>query len=140
MEKVTLAETFTQFDEAWTPKIVASLNDYDVQLAKYEDEFVWHKHDDTDDLFLVIRGRVVIQLRDRDVELGPGELFVVPKGVEQSADAGFHSISSDGDVRSHSSCSFDRARDNFGFLPSREGDRRRMGRSMGDDGGPRTER
>ncbi len=82
MEKVNLAEKFTQFDEAWTPKIVASLNDYDVQLAKFEDEFVWHKHDDTDDLFLVIRGRVVIQLRDRDVELSPGELFVVPKGVE----------------------------------------------------------
>lgn len=82
MEKVNLAEKLSQFDEVWSPKIVASLNDYDVQLAKLRDEFVWHKHEETDDFFLVIRGHVVIQLRDRDVELGPGELFVVPKGVE----------------------------------------------------------
>jgi mannose-6-phosphate isomerase-like protein (cupin superfamily) len=82
VDKVNLREKFAQFEDVWSPKIVASLNDYDVQLAKFKDDFVWHKHDETDDFFLVVQGRVVIQLRDRDVELGPGELFVVPKGVE----------------------------------------------------------
>ena len=66
----------------WSPKIIGTLNDYDVLLAKFKDEFVWHRHEDTDDFFLVVSGRVTIQLRDRDVELGPGELFVVPKGVD----------------------------------------------------------
>jgi mannose-6-phosphate isomerase-like protein (cupin superfamily) len=61
---------------------VAEFNGHDVMVVKAKGEFVWHKHDETDDFFLVLRGRLVIQLRDGDVELGPGELFVVPKGVE----------------------------------------------------------
>jgi mannose-6-phosphate isomerase-like protein (cupin superfamily) len=61
---------------------VANLNDYKVAVVKAKGEFVWHKHDETDDFFLVIKGRLTIQLRDGDVELGPGELLVVPKGVE----------------------------------------------------------
>lgn len=82
MEKVNLAEKLALFDELWSPKIVASMNDNDIQVAKAKGDFVWHKHDETDDFFLVLKGRLTIQLRDRDVELGPGEIFVVPKGVE----------------------------------------------------------
>lgn len=81
-DKVRLAEKLALFAEHWQPKIVANLNDYDVRIVKIEGEFVWHKHDDTDDLFLVLDGRVTIQLRDRDVELEAGDLFVVPRGVE----------------------------------------------------------
>lgn len=61
---------------------MARLNDYEVKLVKIKGEFVWHTHDDTDELFLVIEGQLTIQLRDRDVTLGPGQLFVVPRGVE----------------------------------------------------------
>jgi mannose-6-phosphate isomerase-like protein (cupin superfamily) len=82
MEKVNLAEKLALFQEHWQPKIVAAINDYDVRIVKVKGEFVWHRHDDTDDFFLVLDGRLTIQLRDRDVELGAGELFVVPRGVE----------------------------------------------------------
>ena len=81
-EKVNLAEKLASFDEAFQPKIVGYYNDNKLQVAKTRGEFVWHSHPDTDDLFLVLDGRLTIQLRDRDVELGPGELFVVPRGVE----------------------------------------------------------
>jgi mannose-6-phosphate isomerase-like protein (cupin superfamily) len=70
------------FDEHWQPKIVAQVNDYDVRIVKVKGEFVWHKHDHTDDFFLVLKGHLTIQLRDRNVELDEGELYVVPKGVE----------------------------------------------------------
>lgn len=81
--KVNLARKLAEFSEPWKPKIVADLNDYKVMVAKTKGEFVWHKHEDTDDFFLVLSGRLVIGLRDRDdVELGPGELYVVPRGVE----------------------------------------------------------
>jgi mannose-6-phosphate isomerase-like protein (cupin superfamily) len=79
---VNLAHRLSQFSELWTQKKIARLNDYEVKLAKLKGEFVWHKHDDTDELFLVISGRLTIQLRDGDVVLGPGELFVVPRGAE----------------------------------------------------------
>jgi mannose-6-phosphate isomerase-like protein (cupin superfamily) len=81
-DKVNLAEKLSQFDEHWAPRIVGSLNDYKVMVVKTQGEFVWHKHDETDELFLVVAGRLVIQFRDRDVVLEPGELFVVPRGVE----------------------------------------------------------
>jgi mannose-6-phosphate isomerase-like protein (cupin superfamily) len=81
-DKVNLAEKLAMFTERWSPKIVGQLNDYDLQVVKVKGEFVWHKHDETDDFFLVLKGRLTIQLRDRDVELGEGELFVVPRGVE----------------------------------------------------------
>src|SRR3954463_15915628 len=68
------------FDEHWQPKIVAQVNDYDVRIVKVKGEFVWHKHDHTDDFFLVLKGHLTIQLRDRNVELDEGELYVVPKG------------------------------------------------------------
>ncbi|TLS46849.1 cupin domain-containing protein [Streptomyces montanus] len=79
---VSLAHRLSQFSELWTQKTIARLNDYEVKLAKLKGEFVWHKHEDTDELFLVISGRLTIQLRDGDVVLEPGELFVVPRGAE----------------------------------------------------------
>jgi mannose-6-phosphate isomerase-like protein (cupin superfamily) len=81
-DKVNLADKFALLDRPYHPGIVGHLNDYKLQIVKAHGPFVWHKHDDTDDFFLVIRGRLTIQLRDRDVELGEGELFVVPRGVE----------------------------------------------------------
>ncbi|MFI1157343.1 cupin domain-containing protein [Streptomyces sioyaensis] len=79
---VNLAGKLSQFSDLWSQKKVADLNDYEVKLAKLKGEFVWHSHEDTDELFLVISGRLTLQLRDGDVVLGPGELFVVPRGVE----------------------------------------------------------
>jgi len=79
---ISLADKLGDFVEYWQPRTVAEFNGHDVMVVKAKGEFVWHKHDETDDFFLVLRGRLVIQLRDGDVELGPGELFVVPKGVE----------------------------------------------------------
>jgi mannose-6-phosphate isomerase-like protein (cupin superfamily) len=81
-EKVNLAQKLRLFDEHWQPKIVARINDNDVRIVKVKGEFVWHKHDDTDDFFLVLQGHLTIQLRDRNVELDEGEMFVVPRGVE----------------------------------------------------------
>jgi mannose-6-phosphate isomerase-like protein (cupin superfamily) len=81
-DKVNLAEKLRLFDEHWQPKIVARINDNDVRIVKVKGEFVWHKHDDTDDFFLVLKGHLTIQLPDRNVELDEGELFVVPRGVE----------------------------------------------------------
>ena len=80
--KVNLAEKLARLDRPYVPGIVGYLNDYKLIVVKVLGEFVWHKHDDTDDFFLVLRGRLTIQLRDRDVELEEGELFVVPCGVE----------------------------------------------------------
>jgi mannose-6-phosphate isomerase-like protein (cupin superfamily) len=81
-DKVNLAEKIGLLDEPYSPGIVGYLNDYKLVVVKVRGEFVWHKHDDTDDFFLVLRGRLTIQLRDRDVELSEGELFVVPRGAE----------------------------------------------------------
>lgn len=79
---IDLHSKFELFSERWSPKRVARLNDYDVKLVRIAGEFVWHTHQDTDELFLVLDGTLTIQLRDRDVVLGPGQLFVVPRGVE----------------------------------------------------------
>jgi mannose-6-phosphate isomerase-like protein (cupin superfamily) len=81
-EKVNLAEKVALLDGPYRPGIVGHLNDYKLQVVKADGEFVWHKHEETDDFFLVLKGRLTIQLRDRDVVLGEGELFVVPRGVE----------------------------------------------------------
>jgi mannose-6-phosphate isomerase-like protein (cupin superfamily) len=81
-DKVSLAAKLALIDEQWRPRIVAAYNENKVTLVKVQGEFVWHKHDETDDFFLVISGRLLIDLRDRTVELGPGELFVVPRGIE----------------------------------------------------------
>ncbi len=81
-DKVNLADALATFDEAFQPRTVGMLDDYKLMVAKTRGEFVWHAHPDTDDFFLVLSGRLTIQLRDRDVVLEPGELFVVPRGVE----------------------------------------------------------
>ncbi len=81
-EKVNLAQKLSQFQERWSPRIVGELNGQHVKLAKLEGEFLWHHHEHEDELFLVLRGHLAIELRDRTVELDEGEFFVVPKGVE----------------------------------------------------------
>ena len=81
-QNVNLAEKFSLFAEHWSPKIVAELNDNYVKVVKIEGEFVWHHHDDEDELFLVVSGRLRMQFRDGDVVLEPGELIVVPRGIE----------------------------------------------------------
>ena len=79
---VDIREKLSRFSEHWSPRVVARLNDYEVKVVKLEGEFVWHTHDDTDELFLVIEGDLTIQLRDGDVHLREGQLYVVPRGVE----------------------------------------------------------
>lgn len=82
MNAVNLAEKLATFTEHWQPRTIGQFNGHDLMVVKVKGEFVWHKHDETDDFFLVLDGRITIQMRDRNVTLGPGELFVVPKGVE----------------------------------------------------------
>ncbi len=83
MQKVNLEAKLRAFEALFSPKIAARMNDYKIAVVKTKGEFVWHKHDDTDDFFLVLKGRLRIQLRGaEDVVLEPGELFVVPKGIE----------------------------------------------------------
>ncbi len=79
---INLAEKFGRFTDRWSPKIIADLNDSHVKLAKVQGEFVWHHHADEDELFIVLKGQLTIELRDGQVTLGPGELVVIPKGVE----------------------------------------------------------
>jgi mannose-6-phosphate isomerase-like protein (cupin superfamily) len=82
MTAINLADKLSMFSEHWQPRVVGQFNGHDLMVVKVKGEFTWHKHDDTDDFFLVLRGRITIQLRDRDVELSEGEVFVVPRGVE----------------------------------------------------------
>lgn len=82
MQAINLADKLSMFSEHWQPRVVGQFNGHDLMVVKVKGEFVWHKHDDTDDFFLVLSGRIIIQLRDGAVRLGPGEVFVVPKGVE----------------------------------------------------------
>jgi mannose-6-phosphate isomerase-like protein (cupin superfamily) len=82
MQSINLADKLSTFSEYWQPRVVGQFNGHDLMVVKVKGEFVWHKHDETDDFFLVLAGRISIQLRDGVVTLGPGEVFVVPKGVE----------------------------------------------------------
>jgi mannose-6-phosphate isomerase-like protein (cupin superfamily) len=82
MDKVNLAEKLALFDDHWSPRVVGELNGQHVKLVKFRGEFVWHKHDHEDELFLVVKGRFVMEFRDRDVRLEEGEFLVVPRGVE----------------------------------------------------------
>ena len=79
---INLSEKLATFSEHWQPRTVGEFNGHDLMVVKVKGEFVWHRHEETDDFFLVLRGRLTIQMRDGEVVLGPGELFVVPKGVE----------------------------------------------------------
>ncbi len=81
-EATDLTEKLSSFSEHWSPKVVAHLNDYEIKVVKVQGEFVWHNHADTDELFFVINGNLTIQLLDGNVSVGPGQLFVVPRGVE----------------------------------------------------------
>ncbi len=81
-DKINLADKLALFTDHWSPRTVTQFNNCDVMLVKVQGEFVWHKHDDTDDFFLVIKGTLDIQLRDRIITLQPGELYIVPRGVE----------------------------------------------------------
>ena len=81
-EKVNLAEKFALFSDRFSPKIVGELNDSHVKLVKVKGEFIWHHHENEDELFLVVKGALTIRLRDGDVELEEGEFFIVPKGTE----------------------------------------------------------
>jgi mannose-6-phosphate isomerase-like protein (cupin superfamily) len=81
-EAINLASKFALFDEQWQPKVVAEMNDYQFKIVKLEGDFIWHHHKDTDETFIVIEGVLRIDFRDGAVRIGPGEMFVVPKGVE----------------------------------------------------------
>jgi mannose-6-phosphate isomerase-like protein (cupin superfamily) len=82
VKAINLNEKLATFGEYWQPRTIGQFNGHDLMVVKVKGEFTWHKHDDTDDFFLVLKGRIEIRLRDGVVSLGPGELFVVPEGVE----------------------------------------------------------
>jgi mannose-6-phosphate isomerase-like protein (cupin superfamily) len=82
IRKVNLAEMFDRFQDQWSPRVVGAVNDMHVKLVKLEGEFVWHHHDREDELFLVVKGRLRLKLRDEDLVLGPGEFAIIPHGVE----------------------------------------------------------
>lgn len=82
MEKINVSDKLSLFSDHWNPRIVAELNGQHVKLAKLKGEFVWHKHDAEDELFYVLNGKLKIEFRDKTIELNPGEMLVVPKGVE----------------------------------------------------------
>jgi mannose-6-phosphate isomerase-like protein (cupin superfamily) len=81
---IDLAAKLAMFADHWSPKVVAHLNDYEIKVVKLEGEFPWHTHDETDELFLVVQGVLTIRLRTGEIVLGPGQLYVVPRGVEHS--------------------------------------------------------
>jgi len=82
MEKINIAQKFTLFNDYWSPKIVGEINDSHVKFVKVKGEFVWHHHDNEDELFLIVKGRLLIKFRDQDVWLDEGEMQIIPKGVE----------------------------------------------------------
>jgi mannose-6-phosphate isomerase-like protein (cupin superfamily) len=82
MDKVNIADKFTLFDECWSPKVVGEVNDSHIKLVKLQGEFIWHHHENEDELFLVVKGKLLMQFHDRDVWLEEGEFIIVPKGVE----------------------------------------------------------
>ena len=87
MNPINVADKLASFSEHWQPRVVGQFNGHDLMLAKVKGEFVWHRHEDTDDFFFVIKGQLTIQMRDGNVTLGPGEMYVVPKGVEHKTHA-----------------------------------------------------
>lgn len=82
IEKINLTEKFGLIQEQWKPKIIGDVNDFHVKLVKFEGEFVWHHHDTEDELFLILKGRMIMKLPDGDVELNEGEIIIIPHGVE----------------------------------------------------------
>ena len=82
MDRISLSEKLALFTDCWSPKIIGEINDSHVKLVKLKGEFVWHHHEKEDELFLVIKGKLLIKLRDRDISLEEGEMVIVPRGVE----------------------------------------------------------
>jgi mannose-6-phosphate isomerase-like protein (cupin superfamily) len=83
-DKINLAQKLATFEGHWQPRTVGTFNGHDLMVVKVEGQFNWHSHADTDDFFLVLKGKLTIRMRDGDLVLGPGEMFVVPKGVEHA--------------------------------------------------------
>jgi mannose-6-phosphate isomerase-like protein (cupin superfamily) len=81
-QSINLGEKFSRFDDQWSPKIIAEMNDYQFKIVKLEGDFIWHDHPETDETFLVIEGKLRIDFRDGHVDVAAGEMFIVPKGVE----------------------------------------------------------
>ena len=81
-KKINFKKKYSKFTKHWSPRIIAEMNDYQFKLAKIKGEFVWHDHKDTDETFIVLEGEMILKLRNQDVKLTKGEMFVVPKGVE----------------------------------------------------------
>ena len=82
VKRIIIKKKSQLFDDYWNPKIIGSINDHDVKLAKVKGEFVWHNHENEDELFLVIKGKLIIESQDKKVELNKGEMLIVPKGIE----------------------------------------------------------
>jgi mannose-6-phosphate isomerase-like protein (cupin superfamily) len=82
MEKVNVGDKFSLFSDYWSPKVAAELNDSYIKLAKFKGEFVWHHHENEDELFFVMKGQLLIKLRDGEVRIGPGEFVVIPRGID----------------------------------------------------------
>mgnify|MGYP001197491388 CR=1 FL=1 len=80
MEKINFKSKFSKFNEKWSPKVIAEMNDYQFKLVKIKDDFVWHKHDDTDEVFIVLEGIIYIEFEDETIQISEGEMIVVPKG------------------------------------------------------------
>ena len=81
---INLADKLSQFEGHWQPRVVGAFNGHDLMVVKFQGQFPWHSHSDTDDFFLVLKGEMIMRLRDGDVRVGPGEVFVVPQGVEHA--------------------------------------------------------
>lgn len=84
MSKINLADKLAQFEGHWQPRVVGAFNGHDLMVVKFQGQFPWHSHADTDDFFLVLKGEMIMRLRDGDIRVGPGEVFVVPQGVEHA--------------------------------------------------------
>lgn len=80
MKKINFKSKFSKFNEQWSPKVIAEMNDYQFKLVKIKDDFVWHKHDDTDEVFIVLEGIIYIEFEDETIQISAGEMIVVPKG------------------------------------------------------------
>lgn len=87
VEKVSIADKMSLFTEHWQPKIVGELNDYHIKLVKFQGDFVWHKHDDTNEMFMVIDGSFTMKLRDGDILIEQGEFIIIPQGIEHCPSA-----------------------------------------------------
>ena len=82
MKKINFSSKFSKFNDRWSPKVIAEMNDYQFKLVKIKDDFIWHKHDDTDEVFIVLDGSIFIEFENETIQINQGEMIVVPKGVK----------------------------------------------------------